>query len=447
MAPPNRTNFRVCGQRDAILLRGDMVQRLQFIQDPFFDSLSRLPGNRGLDLARIAAGIYAIDRITKRDFRGNDLGTRSFAVEFEVHEPEFWRQPDICSLLTDLVEFLSGDSWHMTFEPESRATAGDGHQIRLPVDPVEADRVALFSGGLDSMAGLASRLIHGGSSYALLTVSHQASLRKNCLDAACKLQKILQADRINHSYVITWLRSGKAIRLSYQEQTQRTRAFLFCSLGAVMAQALGCHDVDLFENGVGALNSPLMSGMLFGTLATRGCNPRFLSMMSDLCSKTLDSPLRFNLPFANMTKGEVLATLQNHGLDDWLQMSHSCVHSAMRIKGVTHCGTCPACIERRQAFDVAQITDKTAYRQNIFENPPDRGPSAAYFRLYQDEASAWLAGHPRAKSRLEAHLQITGIDRSRWAKLRTLRDRHSLEVIHTYSQRQHRLFPSSSGQL
>lgn len=446
MTQQNRTNFRVSGQRDAILVTGDMVQRLQFFQDSFFDSFSRLPGNRGLDLARIAAGIYAIDRITKRDFRGNELGSRSLAVEFEVHEPDFWRQPEVCSLLTELVEFLSGDSWHITFEPESRAPVGDGHQVRIPVEAVKVDRVALFSGGLDSMAGLASRLIHGGASYALLTVSHQASLRKNCLNASCKLQKILQVDPIGHSYVVTWLRSGKSIRLSYQEQTQRTRAFLFCSLGAVMAQALGCHDVDLFENGVGALNLPLMSGMLFGTLATRGCNPRFLSLMSNLCSKTLDLPLRFNLPFANMTKGEVLATLQNQGLDDWLQMSHSCVHSSMRIQGVTHCGTCPACIERRQAFDVAQIADKTAYRQNIFESPPDRGTSAAYFRLYQDDASAWLAGHRRANSRFDAHLQISGIDRNRSAKLRTLRDRHSLEVVHTYSQRQLRLSLLSSGQ-
>lgn len=444
MARESRTSFRVTGQRDAIFVKGDLVQRLQFIQDRFFDSMSRLPCNRGLDLARVAAGIYAIDRITKRDFRGNDLGARSLAVEFEVHEPDFWCQPDVLSLLTEIVEFLSGDSWHLAFVPESHSPSGSGHQTRLPVETADVDRVALFSGGLDSMAGFASRLIHGTSSYALLTVSHQASLRKNCLDATRRLKEILNADPIFHSYVIAWLRSGKAIRLSYQEQTQRTRAFLFCSLGAVMAHALGCHDVDLFENGVGALNAPLMTGMLFGTLATRGCNPRFLSLMSDLCSKTLDSRLRFNLPFANMTKGEVLATLRNQGLDDWLQASHSCVHS-MRIKGVTHCGICPACIERRQAFDVAQIADKTSYQQNIFESPPDRGTPAAYFRLYQDEAFASLAGHARSKSRLEAHLQISGIDRARRAKLTALRRRHSLEVIRTYTQRQHRLFPPLSG--
>ncbi len=303
-------------------MRGDLIQRLQFIQDPFFDSLSRLPGNRELDLAKIAAGIYAIDRIAKRDFTGNDLGTRSLSVEFEVCEPDFWRQPDVNTLLTELLEFLSGDSWHLSFVPEIQRPSGNGHQTRLDVRRAGADRVALFSGGLDSMAGLASRLIHGTASYALLTVSHQTSLRRSCLGATHRLHEILGTSPTMHSYVVARLRYGKAIRLSYQEQTQRTRAFLFCSLGAVMAHALGCQDVDLFENGVGALNSPLMTGMLFGTLSTRGCNPGFLSLMSDLCAKTLDTHLRFNLPFVNMTKGEVLATLRNHGLDDWLQTSH-----------------------------------------------------------------------------------------------------------------------------
>lgn len=444
MAQQSPTDFRVSGRRGAIFVTGDMDQRLQFILDPLFDSLSRLPGNRGLDLARIAAGIYAIDRITKRDFRGNDLGTRSFAVEFEVHEPDYWRQANVCSLLTELLEFVSGDCWQLTFKAESSIAEGDGHQVPLPLQGRKPTRIALFSGGLDSMAGLASSLIHSDSSYALLTVSHQASLRKSCLDATSELQKILQVEPINHSYVIAWLRTGKAIRLSYQEQTQRTRAVLFCSLGALMAHALGCSDIDLFENGVGALNAPLMSGMLYGTLATRGCNPRFLSMMSTLCARTLDLRLRFNLPFGNMTKGEVLATLRNKGLDEWLQMSRSCVHTSIRIKGTTHCGICPACIERRQAFDVAHIADKTEYRHDIIENPPKQGASAAYFRLYQDEASAWLAGHPRAKARLEAHLQISGIQRNRWASFRMLRDRHSLEVMRTYSQRQHGLFSPSS---
>src|SRR5690606_7025722 len=152
-----------------------------------------------------------------------------------------------------------------------------------------------------------------------------------------------------------------------------------------------------------------------------------------LCAKALDTRIKFNLPFANMTKGEVLATLTNHELHDWLQASRSCIHSSMRLKSITHCGICPACIERRQAFDVAEIADNAIYRDNIFESPPDRGMHAAYFRLYQDEASAWLAGRPRSQSRFEAHLQMTGIDRACWAGMRALRGRHSREVMRTYA--------------
>src|SRR5690606_16788410 len=114
-------------------------------------------------------------------------------------------------LVTELLEFLSGDSWHLTFVPENQAPTGNGHQTRLPLRSIRADRVALFSGGLDSMAGLASRLIHGTSSYALLTVSHQASLRASCLGATRKLQEILRIPPIEHFYVGARLRYGKAL--------------------------------------------------------------------------------------------------------------------------------------------------------------------------------------------------------------------------------------------
>jgi hypothetical protein len=117
----------------------------------------------------------------------------------------------------------------------------------------------------------------------------------------------------------------------------------------------------------------------------------------------------------------------------------------MRKKNVTHCGVCPACIERRQAFDVAEIADKTTYHDDILETPPDQGVPAAYFRLYQDEAVSWLAGRPRSRSRFEAHLQISEINRASWARMKALHERHSLEVVRTYASRQHKLFAPASS--
>jgi 7-cyano-7-deazaguanine synthase in queuosine biosynthesis len=426
--------FNVAHSRGSIYVTGDHQQRLQLAADPFFDRLMKLPDDRSLDLLNIAAGVYTVDRIAKRNFASDELGIRDLTITFQVEDLDFWLQPEIQELIAVVLAEICDDNWRLQFEPTKFREAGGGHQRRLELkSSLDVKRVALFSGGLDSVAGLASRLVVGEPAYALVTVAHQSSLRRrtgNQIEALCRHLGVSTA---LHIPIVLGLRGGKAARLSMQEQSQRTRAFLFTACGAIAAKMLGVSKVELFENGVGAINLPPMMGMVFGALSTRGCQPIFLRRMSELCSAVMEEEICFELPFAKSTKAEVLRSLGEYDLATLTQSSQSCAHTSLRVPGKTHCGHCPACIERRQAFSIAGVRDDpSVYESDIFLNPPPEGPDAAYFRLYQDQAVSWLAGDPDSLLRLKTHLPKSAHTDERLAEIIALLDRHAKEVVDTY---------------
>jgi hypothetical protein len=135
-----------------------------------------------------------------------------------------------------------------------------------------------------------------------------------------------------------------------------------------------------------------------------------------------------------MTKAQMLAPLHEQRLALWAQRSRSCVHSSLRVAGKNHCGVCPACIERRQAFAVAGVRERDCYITDILSAPPKSGSDADYFRLYCDEAHAWLTDDPRPRRRMDAHLRITAIPSDEHAKIAALHTRHSREISAVYGR-------------
>ncbi|GAB3645007.1 7-cyano-7-deazaguanine synthase [Ramlibacter alkalitolerans] len=62
----------------------------------------------------------------------------------------------------------------------------------------------------------------------------------------------------------------------------------------------------------------------------------------------------FSFPLLDMGKADVLKLGEESGVP--LHLTRSCTRPTWR-----HCGTCPACTERRQAFKLAGVTDRTEY--------------------------------------------------------------------------------------
>jgi 7-cyano-7-deazaguanine synthase in queuosine biosynthesis len=428
--------FRICAARETVRVAGDFKYTLRLLADGFFAGFLKLPTDRCLDLLHIASGIYAIDRLARRSpSSDNETGIRTFDITFEVSDPAFWSSLSITASVRQILQFLTEEDWSLSFEPSRPRISENGpqHPLGLPYG-YRPTRIALYSGGLDSAAGLANQLISMQHRYVLLTVGHQSWIRRKAADQLHGLQHALSLQPLIHSTLVTALRGGQSIRMSQQETTQRTRSLLFCACAIAVATAFEIEDIDVFENGVGSINLPIMTGMLFGGLATRSSHPTFLRDMSTLATAIAGSGIRFHLPFANQTKGEMLRPLRNAHLHEWLQASRSCVHTSWRVAGKSHCGSCPACIERRQAFAVADISEADHYSTDIFTRPPKVQADADYFRVYRDEARAWLAADGRPRRRMHAHLRGTDVPPENDERIHALQTRHSEEVQAVYGE-------------
>ena len=435
MRSKDTRRVHIATHRESVRLTGDVCHSLRMSLDSFIATLPRLPTERAVDLIYIVSGVYATDRIIKRTIRGqSELVPRDCDLAISVRDLDFWEQPCITRRIEDLIYFLTGEIWTLRFEAAPVVDGENRHQhpLRFPA-LYQPERVALYSGGLDSAAGLANQITAGIDRYVLVTIGHQSWIRRRTRQQLSVLQESLGARPLMHSVVLTNLRGHRRIKLSEQERSQRARSLLFASYALAVANAFGLERIDVFENGIGSINFPLMTGALFGGLTTRGSHPTFLRHMSELGSAVLERPVKFALPFAAMSKAQMLKSLCELGLEPFAQSSCSCIHTSLRRTGKSHCGVCPGCIERRQAFVSANVADdKDSYSIDVLGELEASEPHANYLRLYVDEALAWLKGDVRQQRRLTTHLRLTGIPESEDERIARLHTVHCGEVVNVY---------------
>lgn len=299
------------------------------------------------DLLTIAAGVYTLDRLVRRNYQNATRGpSRILRVRARVSCPDFWTAQ--APTLQQTLLTLSGDRWEFEFE--------QGEVRHWQSSFLEArDTVCLYSGGLDSLAGLASRLTEIPGSVTTVTMLHVGRQRERVEQHIAGLNTHF-SKRIYPLFVRMALINPPP--LDEQEQSQRCRGFIFAALGIAAAGALQAQRVEVYENGVGAINVPLMLGMSVAGRTTKGCHPRFMSQMSTLGSAVLDRPMSFALPHEFRTKAELVSALRSPDLRELAVQSFSCIHTSPRESGKPkHCGICPACIGRRQAFLAGGVED------------------------------------------------------------------------------------------
>lgn len=311
------------------------------------------------DLLALSAHVYTIDRLVRRSYLNEQRGpARVLELRVAVSDPPFWNDPMRSRRIHEILHVLSGDQWSLHFDQ------APPRQWQPTVLRPHAT-VCLYSGGLDSLAGLALRLKQGLSDVVSVTMRHIPRQRARIEHQLSSLNAHF-GSRIYPVFVRMAL--VRPPRLDDQEQSQRCRAFIFASLGVAAACAAGAETIEMYESGVGAVNVPLMTGMSVGGRTTKACHPRFLRLMSELASDVVGRNLRVAIPFADMTKAEVTRVLKVEGLEALGHTTFSCIHTSPRKKGEPRqCGTCPACIGRRQAFVAAGIDEPPdAYDTDIF---------------------------------------------------------------------------------
>lgn len=301
------------------------------------------------DLIEIAAYVYCADQFTRRGGETmSDMGRdwfRRFRFRIPVRRIDLWQRADIRESLIETLASLSDDQFDFDFvpHPEPQPT---GLQPYLDFgDSVESgfipDEVILFSGGLDSFAGAVESLVGRGRQVAL--VSHRASpmimSKQGGLVAA--LRERTKPRQLFHVPVSINKGHEEAV-----EFTQRTRSFLFATLGLVVARLFRKNTVQFYENGVVSVNLPV-AGHVLGTRATRTTHPKTLADFSRLFSLILDEPITVENPYFWYTKAEVVSVVAEHGCADLIADTFSCTRVREATRRKRHCGACSQCLDRR----------------------------------------------------------------------------------------------------
>ena len=261
-----------------------------------------------------------------------------------VRDVEFWARAEIRCLIENLLEFLSSDKYSFNFVPLKHDRSQQsyfefGDLKNWPFH--RPDRVIMFSGGLDSLAGAVETAAGGGK---VVLVSHRSvstlDARQNILFR--ELQQLYPGQLIR---VPVWI--NKAERFG-REPTQRTRSFLFSALGTLVAQSVQANGVRFYENGVVSLNLPLAQEAL-RSRASRTTHPLALHLLSSLSAAIIRADFVVDNPFLFKTKTEVVATIGTHQSTSLIRHTCSCSRSMFQTKARPHCGHCSQCVDRRFA--------------------------------------------------------------------------------------------------
>ncbi len=333
---------------------------------------------RLIDLLEIAAYVYAADASVTRDGAWEDEGStepwsRDFRFIVAVRDPEFWSQPVVRDALASALRFLSDDTVEFEFVAQREPAAAQTYLEFAPTEtwePDKIDRVVMFSGGLDSLAGTVESARKGER---LALVSHRpvATLSARQTRLVTELKGIFPEVPLLH--IPVWVNKDKGLG---REHTQRTRSFLFSALGTVVATSVGADAVTFFENGVVSVNLPVADEVLRAR-ASRTTHPMSLAALAELATHVVGRPIRIHNPYIFETKRDVVARLAGPP-SRLIGLSCSCAHTGFfQSKTQWHCGVCSQCIDRRVAVihaGLAADDPETDYRTDVFRGPREQGP-------------------------------------------------------------------------
>lgn len=360
----------------------------------FVSSVYHLP-DRVLDLLEIAAYLFCTDRLVDRGSKNAveyDAWGRDLHYVIRVRDVKFWSRKEVVDALSEAITWATGDVSHaFTFIPGHATPATslfDSEEFTVNPDPDA--RVALFSGGLDSLTGTVQYLQQEPGS--LYLVSHKSST--DVQGTQKRLLRALQPRYPNriHPYSFTCHLKNKRA----EEETQRSRSFLFCAIAYALAAALQKNHFYIYENGVTSLNLPKREGMGLAR-ASRTTHPRTIRYIEQFLSFVNESEFTIRTPFFWMTKTDVLQTLKSSGGADLLDSSVSCTRTFQNADQKTHCGGCSQCVDRRFAAVAAGLAeqDHPGLYTVDFVNYPIENPEIRTFVVdYLAQAKEFATSSP-----------------------------------------------------
>lgn len=331
---------------------------------------------RLVDLLEIASYVFAADSSTERGEGFTDKSSvekwgRDFHFIIPVRDLSFWESKEVVRLLRKIIEFCSNDQADFDFVELTKERITDEYLDFGEFEEWELhgiERVTMFSGGLDSLAGI---IDEAKSNEPLMLVSHSPvnSTQSRQTELSSQL-KLKFSNKIQHIPAVI----NKDRRLG-NEFLQRTRSFLFSSIGTIIAETIQANGVRFYENGVVSLNLPVADEVLRAR-ASRTTHPQTLKFYSELFSLVTGRPFNVDNPYLFKTKADIVGIIKSTH-PDLIKHSCSCAHTGFfQSKSQWHCGTCSQCIDRRVAIlatNAEEYDPITDYKNDVFKGPRKDG--------------------------------------------------------------------------
>ncbi|CAJ0871805.1 7-cyano-7-deazaguanine synthase [Ralstonia mannitolilytica] len=427
--PKNEIRLRLSGVKG----EGNVTLRIEDIHSKMFGTVP----TKFHDLLEIAAYVYSADQVILRgaddvDSFG-DGWRRDLHFVVPVRNPDFWNGEEVKNALTSTLGFLSDDNYAFSFV---KLEQDHSFQDYLEFNDAQTlygkpDQVVMFSGGLDSLAGALDEVL--GQRRRVVLVTHKATPKLNTRHKT--LQDLLAQKAGDNAPHQISVRVHKKKPLN-REYTQRSRSFLFVSIGATIAKMLGLSSVRFYENGVISLNLPVCAQVVGGR-ATRTTHPKVMKGFQDIITLVAEAPFTVENPYIWKTKAEVVEQIVKLGCADLIKHSMTCTDTWEMTNQHTHCGLCSQCIDRRFAVIAAkadQYDPIEHYKTDVFtqsrNKDDDKIMSASYLERANQVRSLENVGQFLAKyAEVNRVLRFIGGSTAQAAQLVfDLYKRHASEV-------------------
>ena len=214
--------------------------------------------------------------------------------------------------------------------------------------------VVLISGGMDSVAAL----YEARQRYAVVgAVSFDYGSKHNHKEipfAVRHCQKFdiphrtICLDFVNQLFKSDLLQSGGTIPDGhYEEQTMKQTVVPFRN--GIMLSVAGGYAESIDANGL------VIAAHSGDHAIYPDCREDFMKAMGEAIRLGTYAAIEILRPFIHNTKAEIARRGHELGVD--FAETWSCYKG-----GQVHCGTCGTCVERREAFQLAGLTDSTIYQ-------------------------------------------------------------------------------------
>jgi 7-cyano-7-deazaguanine synthase in queuosine biosynthesis len=300
------------------------------------------------DLVEIAVTVYLVDQLVarpaERELSDGSTWARDLRLQIPVREPQPWCRH--AAQLSQLLAWLTDDRWDLEFVQRASGTGPLDTREAFLFDTIPAGAApVLFSGGLDSAAGLAAYLTHEDAvAISVQTSNWMQHVQQRVVRELSKVSR--------HACVPLRYRVSMHRQKHPAESSQRSRGLLFLAIGIATAWTLRQDRLQIFENGIGAINLPYLRSQ-YGSQASRAMHPKTLRMAQDLAAAVSGRPFRIDAPGMTLTKAQLIRRVPET-TDAALARTISCDKGfSARVARHAPCGTCTSCLLRRQALHAA----------------------------------------------------------------------------------------------